>query len=220
MSHRVGRLALTGALAAGCCCLASCQMFSWMVAAMAPPKPVPAVYEPPQDKTILVFVDDIRNPVSYEPLKAQLSRRLSDLLVEHEVARQTVAYEKLRDLALSTPDFNQWHIPTVGEKLQADLVLYVEIDRFTLREGAQGPLWQGRLETRVKIVDSRKGRIWPEDRPNGFPVKPATTEPEANFSEDYGAVLASKLANEMAERIAKLFYAHTAPRYGFPDEQE
>ena len=58
------------------------------------------------------------------------------------------------------------------------------------------------------MVDVDKGRLWPKDRPSGYPVEPVKTPTQDNLSTTYGSELASQLATMMADKIAKLFYEH------------
>jgi len=188
-------------------------VIGWFVNAFAPPKKIKAVYKPPKGRRIMVFVDDLLNPVSYEPIKSDLTEQLNSQLMEHKVAAQTVPYEDLLDLIAATPEFNTLSIGEVGQRLGADIVLYVQIDWFSLREAEGSPLWQGRLETTVWMVDVQMAmlrksecRIWPDDRSTGYHVNPIEMPAEANSSEGYGRALAKVMAGRMADRIAKLFY--------------
>ena len=65
-----------------------------------------------------------------------------------------------------------------------------------------------RLATTVKLVAVGIGRLWPEDRVEGYPLTPIEMPPETHPSPTYGSVLSKKLAEEMSDQIAKLFYDH------------
>ena len=209
------RTILTALLSVPALLAPGCAGIKYMAAVMAPPEKVKPLYTLPADKKVLVFVDDIRHPLTYEAVKMDLAQRVGRLLAQHKMAQEVIPPDKLLDLASSMQNFNQVPIPDVGQKLGADLVLYIEIDRFSLRESNDSPLWLGRFVTRVKIVDSKVGRIWPEDRPNGYPVPPVDTPATANFNESFGAVLATKLAEDMAVRVVNLFREHEKPNAYF-----
>jgi hypothetical protein len=185
-------------------------MIGWWAATFGQEQKVDAVFKPPKDKKVLVFVDDVRYPVNYEPVKAQLTEQLNKRLKDNKVAGDAVSYDRLVDLMAVTPNFNQLHVPDVGKRLGADLVLYVEITTFLLRETEATPIWQGKLTASVKWVDAT-GRIWPKDRPEGFPVPPIELPMTENASAGYGAEVARELADKLADKIAKLFYDHTEP---------
>jgi len=200
---------LTVALLVGAGLLTGCgAMIGWSANVFAPPKKVPPVYTPPAEKKILVFVDDILSPVNYEPVKGQLTEQLNHHLIEHDIANQTVAYEDLLKLIAATPNFNELAVIEVGQKLGADLVLYIHMDEFSLKDQEVSPLWRGYMETTIRVVDVREGRLWPVDRPAGYPVDPVEIPAGTQPASDYGEQLAQKVAETMAQRIAQLFYEH------------
>ena len=209
---------LMWATAAACLFAGGCTGVYWLVAQFAPPQKVKPVYRPPRGKTYLVFVDD-RNPVNYEPVKRELCERLSEQLEKHKIASGTIPYDKLLDLIAANPNFNAMHVPTVGAKCGADMVLYVQIEEFSLKDEQVSPLWRGRLEVVVKIVDCRKGRLWPADRPEGYPLPVVEIPETASSSPTYGEQLARSLADRAADRIAKLFYEHTVPAMDLGEAQ-
>ncbi len=188
--------------------MGGCAAFAWLATQLAPPQTVEAVYKPPAGKTILVFVDDITHQVSYEPLKGELTRLLGKRLRDNKVAAKTVPYEDLQRLAFSTSKFNQLAVSEVGRRLGADIVLYVQIDRFSLKDNPISPIWRGRFGATVRMVDVRKGRLWPRDREQGYPMPDLQIAPTTDPSPTYAARLSSIMAEKMAEAIANLFYDH------------
>jgi len=148
---------------------------------------------------MLVFVDDAVGTGQVESVKGPLSRRLSQLLKDRGVVTETVSYERLLQLMATEGAFERMPVAQVGQRLGAGTVLYVSVDRFALEQYA-GQLWQGRLETTVRVVDVQEGRLWPKDQPRGYPVGqveiPASEAPGA----DYESTLARRLADMMAER--------------------
>lgn len=194
--------------------LSGCAVVAWTVAAWTPPKKVPAECKVPENKTILVFVDDIIHEVVYEPVKMELTVQLNKQLVEHKVAGRTVKYDRLLDLIAAAPKFNRLSVSEVGQKLGADIVLYVQVDKFSLKDSNVSPLWHGQLQTTVRIVEVGKGRLWPKDRPAGHTVEPLDIPTSDETSRGYGSKLARIMARQMAHRIAKLFYEHKEAREG------
>lgn len=193
----------------------SCTMVAWTAAQFSPPQKVKALYVVPADKKVLIFVDDLSNPVSYPPVKRELAEAIGRQFAENKVASVTISYERVLDLMATEKKFNDMGVANVGRKVGADLVLFVDIKSFKLREEEGSPLWEGNLGVSVRWVDAwatkkDSARIWPKDAAEygvpavGMPVK---EEP----SVDYGAEMARILATRMADRIAKLFYDHEVP---------
>jgi len=200
-------------------CFCGCQGIAWLVAQFAPPQKVPATYKLPKGKKVLVFVDDPYYRVNYEPVKAELTKRLNSQLTTHKIAAKTIPYRRLLGLIDATPDFNRLRVSQVGKKLGADVVLYVQVDRFSLKDHENSTLWHGRFKTTIRFVDNEANRLWPKDMHEGFPV-PEVTRPQVdNASPTYGGGLARIMAEKMADRIAKLFYDHTVPVLATEDEK-
>ena len=183
-------------------------VIGWTVNVFRPPKKVEALYRPPEGKKILVFVDDLWGPVGYEQIKGKLTERLNEQLMEHGVAQRTVPYRLILRLKAATPEFDGLAVSQVGQRLGADLVLYVHIDRFSLKDNEVSPLWHGRMEVTVRMVDVETGRLWPKDRQAGYAVKPIENPTESHPSSTYEIDLAESLAKQTADRIARLLYDH------------
>jgi hypothetical protein len=183
-----------------------CAIIGWPVAAFSPPEKVPAEYKPPRGKTYLVFVDDILSPVTYEAVKGQITGELNERLETHGIASETVDYSDVVKLVSATPEFNRLSVSEVGRKLGADVVVYVEVNRFELREYENTSTWDGRMKVSVRVVDvAEQRRLWPEGRPAGFPVDEVSV-PQVNLDmRDQSTRLSKMLAERTAERVIGLF---------------
>jgi len=217
VKHRTRALAaaaLCGMLTCGGCG----RIIGPFLAQLFPKKRVAAQFTLPKKKCILVFPDDLKRPVSYPPIKRALVEKLNALLLEKKLAAEVVSYDKLEDLRGSDPDFNLRHVPTIGKRLGADLVIYASIREFKLKDTPVDTLWRGRFAVQVKVVDSRTGRLWP-DTSGGHPV--AVAEPDTvNASESYGIQLSKALAERLAGEIAGLFHARWVDRTQLPPPSE
>jgi hypothetical protein len=220
----------TALLAAILACLSAafggCAAFAHLVAALSPPKTVKAVFQPSKGKKVLVFVDDLRlnydprQPGSSETMKKELTTRLNKEILDNKVARETIPYDRLSDLA-GEPTFRRMRIPNIGKRLGADLVVYVEIHKLTLRESPDSPLYRGTLNVGVKIVDVERGRLWPTDRPDkGYAVDYTEPHVSEDLSVTYAVVVTKRLAARVARRVARLFYKHKVPTHLFGKDDE
>ena len=199
-------------VAAAATTLQGCALGSWAAAVFSPPMKDPALFEIPKGKTILVLPDDFESVVTYDPARGMLAESLNKLLVENKVATTTIPFSNLVDLDARTNNLEDLSVSEIGEKLGADIVVYVLFDAFSLKDDPGNPLWHGRLAANVRVVDVKGGLLWPKDRPrDGWPIKPVDI-PTNNTSVTYEQVLSRQLTAEAAQRIAWLFYEHPSPR--------
>ena len=99
----------------------------------------------------------------------------------------------------------------IARRLEADLVLYVLVNRFALKDSEAGSLWQGQMQVTVRLVDAQGQLLWPADRFGGYMTPMVTLPPVDEPSPQYAAQVCKALAEKMADRIAKLFYDHKVP---------
>jgi hypothetical protein len=192
----------------------SCQLLGVVMSQVQAAQKIKPVYVPQtKGKKVLVFVDDRISPVSYQPIKRLLTDKLNTQLVEHKIAGEVLPYERLLDLMTSQRKFDELTVVEVGKLTEADLVLYVDITAFQLKEDSEIPLWDGKLETAVRWIDVNAAtpagaKLWPVHKMGGYAVPAVTVQPKADTSANYSSELATSLAEKMADQIAKLFYEH------------
>lgn len=193
--------------------LAGCQTVPWLVQFFARPEKVEPVCSIPPDARMLVLVSDLElsESVDCAAIKRDLTDSLNKQLLAHEVAAEVVPYEELLELVADEPVFNQMSFGDIGNRLDADLVLYVRLKQFKLKDTDVGPSWHGELDVQVKLVDQDNHTLWPLDQPLGYAVGPVVVSGRQESSETYGVKLTEELAEEMANRIAKLFYEYEVP---------
>jgi len=197
--------------------LSGCQLAGWFANVFAPPQKVKAKYVPPPDKAVLVLVDGPMYLIHYEPLRYELTTELNKRIVEKGIARQAVPYESLQRLSATTPEYYQLSIPAVGDRVGADLVLYVLVKEFVLKEdGETSPIWTPRLTASVKVVDVKKGRLWPKG-PEGHLVDEVKLPTKEDSSQRYGETASRQLAAQMAAEITRLFHDYETGSPLFPE---
>lgn len=195
--------------------LCGCPAVGWLAAQAAGPEKTKPLYQPPKDKRVLVFVDDVYQPVSFQPVKSDLTAAICDQLIANKLAASTVPYEQLLD-ALDNQT-RVLSIKEVGQKVGADLVLYVNIEKFSLKEEGNSALWHGQMQASVRWIDpngdTRESvRLWPTDRAEGHVVPEVELPVSNDEAPSYGADLTKLLAANTANRIVRLFYEAVAPK--------
>ncbi len=177
-----------------------------------PPKE-PAAYALQSRKTIVV-VDDKQNRMSRVALRVEIGDAAGTELLENDVVpevistRDSVALARRLDTAAKPVS-----IQRIGESLGAEQVIYVEVDEFVLAGGRKegGP----EAVVLVKVIDAANGtRLWPSVGAQAvqsdlLDINPSLLETSAGRRE-----IEDKLAAQIGEDVAKLFYEHPRRELG------
>jgi hypothetical protein len=158
---------------------------------------------------LLIFIDDHDSLVTEPHALRQLHDTISSIFLEYNVNRRVVPFENWQTLQRSTKDYSRLSIREIGEKLGADQVLYVRVERFTLHDEPGAPLFRGEFAVRLKVLSTeakRDVRLWPRDEKGKRVV--ATTDPTPSDSGKSAGDVAKELATNLADVVAKLFYEH------------
>ena len=199
-------------LAATIATIGGCTGIAWLTNTFAPPKKVGAQYELAEKGKILVLIDDLGKPIRYEQVKRLLTEKINRLLMENNAAEKVVSYSDIFRLSANRRDFNQMGVANVARSLGAVQAIYVYLDEFSLKDDPNISLWRGKLGVSVRVVDADGKTLWPADRPSGHSPELSETPEVDDTSPTYGAKVAAELADDMALKIARLFYKHTVPR--------
>ena len=193
--------------------LTGCPAVAWIFGVIQGPKEKKALFDLPDDKRVLVLAEDRMQMGGAETVQRELTGFLNQALLSQELVREVVPYSALAALRAETPDFHRLHIAEVGQRLGADVVIYVNVLKFALKDNPADVLWRGHCEVAVKVIQCPAGvkrgkaRLWPDHPPRGHPVS-HDRAPKADTSSGYEEALSRTLAAETADKIAKLFYTH------------
>ena len=200
------------ALALAACLLAltavsGCAVVRFIALQIRGPAKNPARFELPADKRTLVLVDAIGGR---EMVKRMVTEALNKALVDRDLVDQTVPYDEIVALRLGTPEYNRLRVSEVGSRLKAQTVIHVHISAFALKDNPQDVMWHGKAEARVKVIGVPDERLWPRDRPAGFPLGPIVRDETVDLSRTYASTLTKVLCVQLADAVAKLFHEHEA----------
>ncbi len=204
-ARRMNAMLLAAGLAALPAC-GGCQLFGALYHVFVPEVQVDPEFALPPKKKVLVFPDDVFHGVSYTSAKRALADKVGDMLAEKRVAADVVPYDELKDLEEAEPNFHLLEVATVGRKLGADLVVYIVLDPLSLKDTPADTMYHGRFGGRVRVVDVRKGKIWPED--SAGKVVRIVEQPSDNPSTTYAEQLVVRLGENLGEKIGNLFVKH------------
>ncbi len=173
---------------------------------------VEAEHEFDEGEVVAVLVDDPFDSCFWSEVPQVLTESMVAELDETEAATNLVAPSKVMRLRQLTPDFEERGAREVGKLLEADKVLWMEIQSFYASEDPEDATRAARLSLSVKIInanedkDRTKVRLWPES-PAGYPYEiELGAGAVARAKTRKGVVKA--LSEEVADRVVKKFYDH------------
>jgi hypothetical protein len=180
-------------------------------AGLGPKEKIEAKYELPERPVVILVDDDlslVQPPVACQALVDMLAIELKS----HELVDRVTTNEELAELKSSVDDFSKLSIRQVGRSVQADVVLWVSVEDFRVPTEADLIAGPARFVVRVKVFDANAQRrqdvrLWPDNRQGQY----LTVVIEPHNLQRYATIPAMHhaLAEEMADKIAKLFYTYT-----------
>ena len=118
-----------------------------------------------REERLLVLVDQPQWFEAEANLRYELTKSLNHRLTEKIgiEAEHLVPYDKLSGFRSAQPNFSLLSPVQIGAALKADLVLYVLIEGYELRNMDHTNLYTGSLNVRSALYDSAAGeRLWPK----------------------------------------------------------
>ena len=129
---------------------------------------------------------------------ALLANTVGTILGAQIKGAQIVPQAKVADW-MDKNDWDQVDYDVIGRGVQADFVIGIDLESFSLREGQT--LLKGKSDVRVRVLDMTKGGeavYGPEEKHYEFPKNAAmhAVEGEANFRKKYVYLLAQEIAHD------------------------
>ena len=169
------------------------------------------------DRKVVVFVDDRKNLLSRTQLRTVIGDKVSSDLLAKELVPDAIASRDA--LAIARRDESAGKpISTaeIGEKVGADVVIYVRILSFNLSEDGGNPL--PNASARVRVIDAtNRQRLFPTDAEDpGVEVASDMREVSTDLynSTTGRRGIEEQLATNLGDRIGKLFYKHEKKELG------
>ncbi|MCH7701405.1 MAG: hypothetical protein IID37_06930 [Planctomycetes bacterium] len=167
-----------------------------------------------EDRVLLILVDDPDERVHWPQTMTYLAESMRRELLDHEVVSHVLAADTVYRLRAAHADFNTRGCREIGRMAGADRVLWLEVRDFYARQEISDIDVAARLAVTVKLIDAgeeedrTKVRVWPV-HPNGRRVSADLTAGEVTRAKGVDRI-AHLLADQVADKVAKLFYKHTA----------
>ena len=170
-------LAVLAASALGAC---GCHWFaSWLIAPRHPKETIKAEYALKAERLVIVtyagteiLFNDPTAPVEVSyGITNEILRSLAGTVKTIVRPEQVVHWQE------STLEWPNMALPDIAKTFQADTILYVELERYTLMEDRSANLYRGRIRARIQVAEAAATRnpvyettietLFPEDSPVG-----------------------------------------------------
>lgn len=169
------------------------------------------------DRKVVVFVDDRKNLLSRTQLRTVIGDKVaSDLLAEELVPEAIASRDALSVARRDESAGKSLSTAEIGEKVGAEVVIYVRIMSFNLTEPGGNPV--PNAMARVRVIDAtNRQRLFPTDvQDPGVEVNSDMREVSLDLynSTTGKRSVEEQLATNLGDRIGKLFYKHEKKELG------
>lgn len=169
------------------------------------------------DRKVVVFVDDRKNLLSRTQLRTVIGDKVaSDLLAQELVPEAIASRDALAVARRDESAGKSLSTSEIGEKVGAEVVIYVRVISFNLAEPGGNPL--PNAMARVRVIDAtNRQRLFPTDVEDpGVEVTSDMREVSMDLynSPSGRRSIEEQLAENMGDRIAKVFYKHEKNELG------
>lgn len=176
-----------------------------------PPK-TPAAYTLDPERSTVIFVDDRDSQLPRRSLRADIAQSAQQALLDRELVKDMIDGRAALQAAARETNQNPMTVTEIGRAAQAQVVIYVTIERFVLTADGQTltPLGAGR----VKVIDAQNDRrLWPDDK-EGYPftIQMQQRPGRGPMSSSDITQAQRALAVEVGKGIAQLFYEYETHR--------
>ncbi|MGD9791037.1 MAG: hypothetical protein AB7Q00_08325 [Phycisphaerales bacterium] len=202
--------ALAAALAGSVLALSGCNIVAPIAMIVSPPPTYPAQHTLDANLPTLIFVDDRSSRLPRAALRQAIAEEAQNLLLKEANLKNVIDCRAAYVVTSRDRVDDVTPLVDLGKAVQARIIVYVSIDRFTLSEDGQqlAPI----VAMRAKVLDVEKEsdpRVWPPDQ-RGVPVtatiKVSTREVPKAGADLYAAQNAA--AKQAGKAIAQLFFTH------------
>lgn len=187
--------------------LAGCSWLVPLVFLHPGTKKVPAEFARLQGKTVAVMVwAEPETLYDYPYVRLELASYVSDKIRAHVKDVRLIDDRKVEDFIQKDPQA-ALEPHRVGEQFGADMVVYLELLEFQMRDPDSPALLQGRIDAAVNVHDLTADL----DEAGRYELAGVeTTHPEQPvlFSLTAADILRSETYDKFAEQVTRKFYAH------------
>lgn len=177
---------------------------------LAPEQTVEAEFTLPKGP-LMILVDDSRGKVIPPIACNRLTDTLARLLRENAGIERITTSEEINRLRQAEPRFEDLSIREVGRLANADTMIWMSVRDFAFDQDLETAISSGRFAVVLKVFNIKAEekenlRLWPA-QPDGRLVEATIKSHEIRACKT-AAQVHEKLADALADTIAKLFYRY------------
>lgn len=218
MFRTIFKMCVLSILFSGLSFMPACNILGAGAFIVAGPPKRDAAYVLPKDRPTVVVVDDRRNVVNPTPLRKEIADQVAQELLDRELVATVI---DPRDAMAAMAREDRYNEPMamdeIGRAVGADVVIYIDMLRFTNTPDGQTPRPVANGAVRVIDVVNRT-RLFPagDGDADGRPVQAMLNEldPSVFRTRSSSNKVYRQLAETFGREVAKLFYRHEARELG------
>jgi hypothetical protein len=199
-----GSLALAASLCAG-----SCNILGPVILLAQGPDKTPAQFILPKECSAVIAIDDRGSVLPQRTLRDVIGKSAEEAILAQQLVREMVASRLASAVMARERTGEPMGIAEIGKAVNADIVIYVAMERFTLSEDGSSlsPIAIGR----VKIIESKSGkRLGPPENgpPPDFYTLTVHLPPQGGVAPTTSNELAlmQNLARVTGEYLSRMFW--------------
>ena len=191
-------------------CLPGCNIVAPAAYIIQGPPKTPAVVEL-EDKTTVVYVDDRRNVLPRSALRQIMAEKAGEVLMTKKIITTTISPRDAMAIARQESNSEPLSMAAIAQRVEADQIIYVEMDSFSLTPDGYTPRPQATCAVWVLDVANRR-RILPAmnslDRGYLLTIDLGATSMDGYSSEASLRKLEETLASFAGVKLAQMFFEH------------
>jgi hypothetical protein len=154
-------------------------LYAWMVAPRHPKEEIKAEYPLKAERLVIVTYAGTEILFNDPTASLEVSNNITNEILRSlpTAVKSIVHPAQVLHWQESTLEWPNMSLVDIAKTFQADTVLYVELERYTMMEDRSANLYRGRIRARVQVAETAAARnpvyetnvetVFPEDQPVG-----------------------------------------------------
>ncbi len=193
--------------------LPGCNIIGAGIYLVEGPATIDAKFTLPEARPTIVFVDDRANRLPRRALRQSIAETAQNTLLKKGKVTDAIDTRAVLAAAARETAAEPMDMVSLAKAAQAEILIYVTVDSFTLSPDGSTYLPQASLRVKVLDVLKEEPRLWPEEY-EGFPMTVTMSERTGELPTTPAALLRSQdaFAAVVGESVAELFFEHPAKK--------